>query len=444
MFAEEKDLFRVFTDLDNQNLDESFEKIKNSSFMYSKTKSRFLAHSLITTSQWRFKVHNHIFIAQKIYQDFPEFKQVLFSELTRPMKYSYLVSFIHRFFFLRKLYKIGIFTIDDIIHYIDSYLNHTQIFFIPQIAFMIYYFFPELIKKDFQKTKSYVNYLYSIATLGTSILQTHILNRLMILTGQKVDQETSKYSYLNIDLIDESPESKQRISDFEFFLDNGFLRSSHFDILLNDDINELVQLSTDPDFDKKCTSILCMPYQSFQSNDLYSLSAQFGALKCFKFFVLNEKYAEHAKEKLLSDAVIGGNLEIIRICEQIGQCNYESALFESIRYLRYDIFDWLFFNKIPQLSANSKDNCSLIAAASNNFIVLETLINNGFEFNILEVDDDETNSLIECLVMFNHETFIEILIRNTNVVLTKEQYKMLDVDFAKKIFKIIKSRKKQK
>ena len=80
---------------------------------------------------------------------------------------------------------------------------------------------------------------------------------------------------------------------------------------------------------------------SLEDLTLIEYAAFFGSLSIFKFLLLN-----HASitNKLLDDAIAGGNTEIIHICQQY-KCNVQINSFQmAIKYYHNDILAWLIEN----------------------------------------------------------------------------------------------------
>ena len=450
MFTEEKDLLLLFSDLETCDLSTSFQTIKNCSFMYSKAKSHFLSHLLVCTSKYRFKHENYIELAKMIYQEFLEFKDILFSELTRRLPPSYISDMSFNAYLIRKFVKADIFSIDDIIQYLDSIKTAPKLFFDPHFSLILFYTFLEIYQKDHSKALSYAALLKNECK---NMFDVEIQNEILIKLQEIISflsQHPCSFDSIQKMIKDGNDSESNIFSDYYYFIENGFSKDSPIEILLKDDVDKLTQLAINENFDPTCSFHVGILSKSslFIISNLITSSADLNALKCFKFLILNQPKRIEAHNKILNNlfnhAILGGNTEIIHISETLGQFKYENALPYSIRYLRFDIFTWLFDFKVPNLSDDMKDLCSLAAATSNNFIVLETLIENGFEFNISEIEDDNVYTLIDCACFFNHETFIEILALKTNVSITKQDYQLLDRSFAAKIFKIVQSHKKVK
>jgi ankyrin repeat protein len=124
---------------------------------------------------------------------------------------------------------------------------------------------------------------------------------------------------------------------------------SHESTLLSrirsDDVDGLVEASTHPqfNFDQRISPMLYCPSAMLQSRPtLIQVAALFGAVKCFKFLLMNGASLAHHDHNGLSVAqfaVAGGNLEIIRLCQQ-HSVDFFGTLQIAIQFQRNDIFDW--------------------------------------------------------------------------------------------------------
>lgn len=94
--------------------------------------------------------------------------------------------------------------------------------------------------------------------------------------------------------------------------------------------------------------------------ELTSLACGNGAIKCFKYLILN--FDLEKDKNLLSSAIIGGNLDIVRLFIQDG-FNLDSEYFEQcIISHQYEIFDWIIQNidTFPEFNRPSKDGINFL------------------------------------------------------------------------------------
>lgn len=114
-------------------------------------------------------------------------------------------------------------------------------------------------------------------------------------------------------------------------------------MLRADDIDSFQKVACNPAFDmnqkvkpsefEKCDFINNRPCS------LLEYSAFFGALRCFKYILLDEGTAHSAE--LMKYAIAGGSAEIVHICEQLGDASFKDARELAIKFHRWDIFEWL-------------------------------------------------------------------------------------------------------
>ncbi|KAH0792903.1 cask-interacting protein (caskin) 1,2 [Histomonas meleagridis] len=122
-------------------------------------------------------------------------------------------------------------------------------------------------------------------------------------------------------------------------------------VLREDDIQKLQEMSTQPNFDFN----QCIEPSLYEKNSiineanvtLIECCAFLGAIKCFKFLLMNGAKVENAGKY----AVAGGNNEIIRLCEQ-NNSTFRGAFEKAIEYNRKEIFHYLFDSQIEDLNEN--------------------------------------------------------------------------------------------
>ena len=127
------------------------------------------------------------------------------------------------------------------------------------------------------------------------------------------------------------------------------------------DINSLIKYSIYERSEIVCKDVTFLEYSAF-----------FGSIKCFRFLLMNNATISN---NLMCFAVAGGNIEIIKLCEQ-KNCSLDNCLIFSIRYHHWKLFDWLIASK----SQNSWENPELIIECfkSNNFKSLSKLLKIGY------------------------------------------------------------------
>lgn len=170
---------------------------------------------------------------------------------------------------------------------------------------------------------------------------------------------------------------KQELSDNEFedIIKYGYKRDSIEFSLKYDKIDELIKYSESTTFNvnQKC---IMNPFDDVFVGDpnftLIKFAAAFGSIECFKFLLMNKAAID---ENLAKFAVIGGNLEIIRICYQ-NKINLRNCHAIAIQYHQNNVFDWLQEN-----INNQNENLIHFAAKSNNMQALVYYVQNNVDLN---------------------------------------------------------------
>lgn len=186
-----------------------------------------------------------------------------------------------------------------------------------------------------------------------------------------------------------NPATTNFYKKFDFYAENDFqnlkeirnelsCKFKFFDIFINDDAEQLQNIFSNPEIeiDKMIESPFLSPFYFLTSGySLLSCAASFGAVECFKYLIQNGANYENAKNttQVAQYAMIGGSIEIIRICEQFNM-NFDGTLQSSATFFRNEIFEYLYDTKNRNLLEVSPTKAIVIiqAATSNN---LELMLN---------------------------------------------------------------------
>ena len=122
---------------------------------------------------------------------------------------------------------------------------------------------------------------------------------------------------------------------YDDIMKNGFPSQSLGLAIKKDDIDSFHSFCSSNDFDynQKIGEEYFGPCQK----TLISTAAFYGSLKCFKFLILNKAKLDLTTSEA---AVQGGNLEIIKICQNEG-CDTSNFLRSAVIAHRDDIFEWI-------------------------------------------------------------------------------------------------------
>lgn len=159
-------------------------------------------------------------------------------------------------------------------------------------------------------------------------------------------------------------------------------------ILLNDDIESLQKITVDPKFNYDQTIQpsffeICPFIQNEPT--LIDVSAFFGSIKCFKYFLLNGSnllIPDNSNEILPHFAIAGGNVEIIRICNQ-KKLNLAGTPQIASLFHRNNIIDWLIEGECQEIGDYTKNNGTIIqnAAVTNNLNAIEMCLEQKVDVN---------------------------------------------------------------
>jgi ankyrin repeat protein len=150
-----------------------------------------------------------------------------------------------------------------------------------------------------------------------------------------------------------------------------------------DDVDGLLKASQSPLFsvETRIHSSLHLPTSYLQNfPTLIQVAAFFGSVRCFRFLQMNGaelRCTDYNSLTLPQFAVAGGNLEIVRACEQWG-LSFFGTLHTSIKFHRDELFDWFMLTPPPDSDLDADGETPLHAACeSNNLYAIHRLLDGG-------------------------------------------------------------------
>ena len=133
------------------------------------------------------------------------------------------------------------------------------------------------------------------------------------------------------------------IDEFKEYCVYGCKKDSLEYIFKQDNIEQLqYEVANGIDFEQ---SVYMLSYSNFT---LLQTAAMFGAVKCFKYLLLNGCAPKSYDKVLVLSAIQGGNIEIIHLIDEMDICMFidePSFIEHSIIYHRNDILKWLIETK---------------------------------------------------------------------------------------------------
>ena len=403
---EEEKLLFLFSSLNEENLLETFNFIKESTFLTSKLRCTTLTHILVYATKRCSCIEPFAKLAKLIFDEFPEFKEILLHESTSGAIDDYFVHLTRGLFFLRKCFKEGIFTTKEIINFIDKRrIEEMRCAEKDKISNQVFFwFFPEINSFDKSKSLSY------IGAFNDKLVDNFFVS------CQK-------------SIIEEQDES------LPFLLDHLYLPNSPRKYVECDDIDGLVTFSSYHSFDIEARyypgDFFNFCDIVFSNHTLLSYCAGCGAVKCFKFTVLNKAKTDY--QDLFINAVAGGSMEIIHYAESF-KPNYEDAAVAAAMYCRFDVLKWILTTKIGVLKKERIFEILSACCANNNIISLREVI-------LGNIDAEDAQILLNIACKFHHDTIIIFLLSQCNAIMTKKAFKFLDKQTFEIVRKFIKKSK---
>ena len=203
------------------------------------------------------------------------------------------------------------------------------------------------IEESIEKSGESVNFIYRVIEHALSIRFQHIESLLSLLSlllkkhgYEKVPTNIRLYSMLVNNGIIKKEEGMSLYSMKELL--EVFPENSPAFSIIHDDVDTFIKKSSEPSFNAKesfkIDSKSPLFYVRFADKVSYlQAMAYFGAVKCFKYAIINESFSLEGIENY---AVAGGNMEIIHLLEQKG-LSFAKFLFTCMNFHRYEVGDWI-------------------------------------------------------------------------------------------------------
>jgi ankyrin repeat protein len=155
-----------------------------------------------------------------------------------------------------------------------------------------------------------------------------------------------------------------------------------------DDIDGLRVAATSPSFniETRILPTVYTPSNFLQGHPtLIHVAAFFGSINCFRFLLVNGadlRTTDHNFVTLPQFAVAGGNVEIVRLCQQY-DLDFFGAIHTAITFHRNELFEWLAGSASPDFSVLDLSGQTLLHAAcdSNNLYAVDTALRAGLDVN---------------------------------------------------------------
>lgn len=182
-------------------------------------------------------------------------------------------------------------------------------------------------------------------------------------------------------------------------------------------------------------------------------AAFFGSLKCFNYILLSMKMQLNAdrsslflnaiedekKRNLITFAIAGGNIEIVRICEQNG-VDLSHSLSIATEFYQHDIFQWIIesynldekYKDVDNFEIKSELTDIFCSAASSNNIYITKWCINDKKVDVNNKNEKGMNPFLLAAENGCFETFLIILklCKNVDINITDNKYNKNALHFA--------------
>lgn len=186
-----------------------------------------------------------------------------------------------------------------------------------------------------------------------------------------------------------------------------------------DDVEELQILSSENGFDinQQITFHSYEPSWILNTGPrLIQVAAFYGSIRCFRYLLL-----QHADTFLKSRdgytlvqyAIAGGDIEIVRICDQ-NQCNFSDSLHFAAMFHRFPLFQWINQNKIYDLSLRNSEGDSILytTISTDNYRILDYCLKYGLNPN---EEDDIKMTLLHYAVNLRRTGCVMVLLAQPTI-----------------------------
>lgn len=331
--------------LDRTNFSSTVRNLVNSAFVKEIDKISLLVHEIF--SHIAIQMHHQTCTIDLLLELFnhienSNLKEAIFDEIMSDHPIS--VKKIY-FYTLKCLLNRKIFEFSEIEEFITQYKHCSR-----DELFVLFYTFAH----ELSENKSDVYSIYNVK----------FQNRFFFNSFDVILVDYDKYRQNNWELLEKHLE--------EIIIPNSIQYA-----LTNDDLIAFQNFCLNPNFDVN-ESIF---YSIFYHHDMLvsatpiEIAAFFGSINIFKFLILG---GAKVNERLVHYAVAGGNLEIIRICEQ-SRLPISGSLETAVIFRKNSIIQWIV--ESYRLTKNEIISALTQAAIWDSFIAYDTIINVIKNFN---------------------------------------------------------------
>ena len=209
---------------------------------------------------------------------------------------------------------------------------------------------------------------------------------------QKVSKDHSySYDFILKLITEKSWDEVNEILNF------GDLRVSLFTQLKYDNIEAIIPFTQVPTFSfDNGTFSDFDPIEQIPNYhpSLIEIAALYGSIECFKFFFSNRV---KISDKILSFAIQGGNLEIIRILSREPNISFQYAIYDACKFLRNDVFNWLLLSIVDE-DTIQYDALLDVALSSENFYVISMCLKHNMTNTMPAVVNAIENNKIDSIL----------------------------------------------
>ena len=142
----------------------------------------------------------------------------------------------------------------------------------------------------------------------------------------------------------------QNVNERKYLILNGYNDHTIAAAIARDDVDLLIELSTDPSFDVNAQigPLFFMTNPTTQEISLIQLAAKNSAINCFKLLISNNANLDKIEKYIIQ----GGNLEIFRIFEKTSKYNFQKIIGPILQNGSPEMIEWV----LERIDINNDQN----------------------------------------------------------------------------------------
>lgn len=269
---------------------------------------------------------------------------------------------------LYECFTAKIFSVEEIIQRINIFSKESTEY-MRSMCWLFCYFAPEILTKD----KELYTRLFKV-----------------LKKGAKMRQFPQVFKKFRTDIKEMKANKWKKVKNGRNKLKHQFTYEAR---IARDDLDALRELAAYPTFnvDQRIVPSIYGSCAFLQAHPtILQVAAFYGSIQCFRYLALNGADMGAVDRNFITVpqfAVAGGNLEIIRMCEQYN-LDFEGTIHIAALFHRFDVLQWLYSTKYHDLNALDFSGMNVLhrSTESANLHAMDLCLKNGVSVDIRTFD----------------------------------------------------------